>query len=218
METAEVNGRSERGDRARAQVLAHATLIASMTGLEGLSMGRVAAEAGVGKGNIQVLFGDKEALQLATLEGAVDLFEAAVVVPAMGKKSPLARLLALVEGWFDFVESRALPGGCFMNAVSNEYRTRPGRIRDQIRKHRSTIRDRLRKLIVEAKEAGELRADVDVEQLVFDLIAIEAAANIAALMGETKEFDRARSTSLDRIRVAMRSPRPKRSRRRPAKL
>jgi AcrR family transcriptional regulator len=218
METAEVNGRSERGDRARAQVLAHSTLIASMTGLEGLSMGRVAAEAGVGKGNIQVLFGDKEALQLATLEEAVDLFEAAVVVPAMGKKSPLARLLALVEGWFDFVESRALPGGCFMNAVSNEYRTRPGRIRDQIGKHRSTIRGRLRKLIVEAKEAGELRVDADVEQLVFDLIAIEAAANIAALMGETKEFDRARSTSLDRIRVAMRSPLPKRSRRRHAKL
>jgi AcrR family transcriptional regulator len=181
-------------------------------------MGRVAAEAGVGKGNIQVLFGDKEALQLATLEEAVDLFEAAVVVPAMGKKSPLARLLALVEGWFDFVESRALPGGCFMNAVSNEYRTRPGRIRDQIGKHRSTIRGRLRKLIVEAKEAGELRVDADVEQLVFDLIAIEAAANIAALMGETKEFDRARSTSLDRIRVAMRSPLPKRSRRRHAKL
>jgi AcrR family transcriptional regulator len=174
-------------------------------------MGRVAAEAGVGKGNIQVLFGDKEALQLATLEQAVALYNAAVVAPAMNKKSPRARLLALVEGWFDFVESRALPGGCFMNAVSSEYRTRPGRIRDQINKHRATIRDRLRKLIVAAKEASELRADVDVEQLVFDLIASEAAANIAALMGDRKEFDRARSTSLDRVRIGM--MRRKRSRR-----
>jgi AcrR family transcriptional regulator len=213
-----VNGRSQRGDRARAKILAQSTLIASMAGLEGLSIGRVAAEAGVGKGNIQVLFGDKEALQLATLEEAVNLYDAAVVAPAMNKKSLLAKLLALVEGWFDFVESRAMPGGCFMNAVSNEYRTRPGRIRDEIRKHRSTIRGRLRKLIVEAKEAGELRADVDVEQLVFDLLASEAAANIAALMGETKEFDRARSTSLDRIRMSMKSSHPKRIRRRPAKL
>src|SRR5215475_11993564 len=127
------------------------------------------------RGNIQVLFGDKEALQLATLEEAVNLYDAAVVVPAMNKKSPLAKLLALVDGWFKFVERRALPGGYFMNAVSNEYR----RVRDQIGKHRSTIRSRLRKLIVEAKEAGELRADVDVEQLMFDLIASEAAANVA---------------------------------------
>src|SRR5262249_20752820 len=127
-----------------------------MAGLEGLSMGRLAAEVGVGKGNIQVLFGDKEALQLATLEEAVNLYDAAVVALAMNKKSPLAKLFALVEGWFDFVESRAMPGGCFMNAVSNEYRTRPGRIRGEIRKHRSTIRGRLRMLIVEAKEAREL--------------------------------------------------------------
>ena len=118
VEVAKVNGRSERGDRARAKILAQSTLIASMAGLEGLSMGRLAAEVGVGKGNIQVLFGDKEALQLATLEEAVNLFDAAVVAPAMNKKSPLAKLLALVEGWFDFVESRAMPGGCFMNATN----------------------------------------------------------------------------------------------------
>src|SRR5215475_11585630 len=104
VEVAKVNGRSERGDRARAKILAQSTLIASMAGLEGLSMGRLAAEVGVGKGNIQVLFGDKEALQLATLEEAVNLYDAAVVVPAMNKKSPLAKLLALVDGWFKFVE------------------------------------------------------------------------------------------------------------------
>lgn len=213
-----MNGRSQRGDRARAKILSHSTLIASVAGLEGLSIGRVAAEAGVGKGNIQVLFGDKEALQLATLEEAVNLYDAAVVVPAMKKKTPVAKLLALVEGWFDFVESRALPGGCFMNAVSNEYRTRPGRIRDQIGKYRSTIRNRLRKLIVEAKEAGELRADLDVEQLAFDLIASEAAANIAALMGDARDFERAQSTSLDRVRAGMTSSHPKRTRRQSPRL
>jgi AcrR family transcriptional regulator len=197
------NGRRLRGERARAEILIRSARIASIDGLEGLSIGRVAAEAGVGKGNIQVLFGDKESLQLATLEKAVDLFQSTVIFPAMNKKTPLAKLLALIEGWFDFVEKRILPGGCFINAVSSEYRARPGRIHDRVVEHRVATRDRYRRLITEAKSAGELRADLDVEQLVFDLVASEAVANVAALMEDNDEFQRARSTSLGRIKESM---------------
>ena len=135
------NGRRLRGERARAEILTRSARIASIDGLEGLSIGRVAAEAGVGKGNIQVLFGDKESLQLATLEKAVELFQATVIFPAMNNKSPLAKLLALIKGWFDFVEKRTLPGGCFINAVSSEYRARPGRIHDRVVEHRVATRD-----------------------------------------------------------------------------
>ena len=210
------NGRRLRGERARAEILTRSARIASIDGLEGLSIGRVAAEAGVGKGNIQVLFGDKESLQLATLEKAVELFHATVIFPAMNKKTALAKLLALVEGWFDFVERRTLPGGCFVNAVSSEYRARQGRIHDRIVEHRVATRDRYRRLITDAKSTGELRADVDVEQLVFDLVANEAVANVAALMEESEEFERARSTSLGRIRESM-PPLPKRKRPRVAR-
>ena len=206
------NGRRLRGERARAEILTRSARIASIDGLEGLSIGRVAAEAGVGKGNIQVLFGDKESLQLATLEKAVELFQATVIFPAMNKKSPLAKLLALIEGWFDFVEKRTLPGGCFINAVSSEYRARPGRIHDRVVEHRVATRDRYRRLIADAKAAGELRADLDVEQLVFDLVASEAVANVAALMADNDEFERARSTSLGRIRESMPPSLPKRKR------
>jgi AcrR family transcriptional regulator len=211
---AKINGRRLRGERARAQILTRSAWIASTDGLEGLSIGRVAAEAGVGKGNIQALFGDKETLQFATLEKAVELFHATVIFPAMDKKTPLAKLLALVEGWFEFVQNRTLPGGCFVNAVSNEFRARPGRIRERIMEHRVATRDRYRKLITEAKMAGELRADLDVEQLVFDLVANEAVANVAALLEDTQEFDRARSTSLNRIRDGVTSLVPQRSRHR----
>jgi hypothetical protein len=143
---------------------------------------------------------------------AVELFHSTVIFPAMNKKIALAKLLALVEGWFDFVERRTLPGGCFVNAVSSEYRARQGRIHDRIVEHRVATRDRYRRLITDAKSAGELRADVDVEQLVFDLVANEAVANVAALMEESEEFERARSTSLGRIRESMPSPLPKRRR------
>lgn len=206
MKTAGTDGRRLRGDRARAQILAHAVTISSTDGLEGLSLGRVATEAGVGKANIQVLFGDKEAFQLATLETAVELYRTSVIVPAMAQPSPAKRLLALVDGWFAFVEQRTLPGGCFINAVSSEYRARPGRIRDRINEHRAATRERFRYLIREAMQVGELRPDVEIDQLIFELVACQAVANVAALMGDRDEFDRTRRTSLDRIRSVTPTP------------
>jgi hypothetical protein len=63
--------------------------------------------------------------------------------------------------------------------------------------------------ITDAKSAGELRKDLDVEQLVFDLVASEAVANVAALMEDNEEFGRARSTSLGRIKGSMSPTLPK---------
>jgi AcrR family transcriptional regulator len=194
-----VDGRRARGDKARAHVLAQSRLIASSEGLDGLTLGRVAAEAGIGKGNIQVLFGTREALQLATLESAVDMYREMVVEPALVQPSPLVRLLALVEGWFAFVENRSLPGGCFVNAVSSEYRARPGPIRDRINHYRAQGRTRFRSLIREAQAQGELRPDVDGSRLVFELIAYQAAANVASLMSDEEEFALARQMSRERI-------------------
>lgn len=211
-----VNGRRLRGERARAEVLAHSAWIASKDGLEGLSIGRVAAEAGVSKANVQVLFGSREVLQFATLEKAVELYHSTVIFPAMNEKTPLTKLLALIEGWFNFVEKRTLPGGCFINSVSSEFRARPGRIRDRIIEHRVATRDRYRRLILEAKAAGELTHDLDADQLVFDLVANEAVANMAALLDDDEEFHRARATSLGRIRTNM-SPSSTQERRKTAR-
>lgn len=197
------DGRKRRGERARAAVLEQAVGIASIEGLEGLTFGRVATAAGIAKGNLQVLFGQKEAMQLATLDRAVDLYRTVVVKPALAQGSPLARLTALVDGWFAFVENRVLPGGCFLNAISSEYRTKPGVIRDRINICRAENRSQFRTLIQDARMAGELREDIDGEQLIFDLIACQAAANVAALMGDDAEFALARKTSQARIQAVL---------------
>lgn len=194
--------RKERGDRARANILHHAIQIASVEGLEGLTFGRVAADAGVAKGNIQVLFGDREALQLATIESGVALYAETVVGPAMAEPTAVERLIALVEGWYTFVEQRTLPGGCLVHALSSEYRTRPGEIRDRVEHHRIGARQRIIDLLNEAVRAGELQAGTDVEQLAFELMSHQASANVAALMGETSQFELARRASGQRIAVA----------------
>lgn len=191
--------RRERGDRARSNILHHAIQIASIEGLEGLTFGRVAADAGVAKGNIQVLFGDREALQLATIENGVALYVETVVGPALAQTTPVERLIALIEGWYMFVERRTLPGGCLVHALSSEYRTRPGDIRDRVEHHRTEARQRIVDLSNEAMAAGELQADTDAEQLAFELTSYQASANVAALMGENGQFELARRASRQRL-------------------
>lgn len=193
------DGRKTRGAKSRAAVLEHAAAIASVEGLQGLTIGRLAAEAGIAKSNIQVLFGDKQALQLAVIEWVCGIHNAAIVDPASRETSPLARLKAMIEGWFDFVANRRLPGGCFMNAVSSEFRARPGVIRDRVAARRMEKRERYVALLVESKVAGEIRADVDADQVAFELLAFQALANIALTIGDDKEFVRARRTSRKRL-------------------
>lgn len=197
------DGRRQRGERARAQVLEHATAIASTDGLEGLTIGRLATDAGVGKGNIQVLFGDKETLQLSTLDAGVVHYREKVVKPALALESPLARLRALTDGWFDYVASGASPGGCFVCAASYEYRARPGAIQDRVRGHSESVRARFRETIAAAQAAGELRADVDVDQLVFEIESFRSNANVAFLMGDMAVFERARRSTQARIDAAL---------------
>lgn len=197
----QVDGRKAKGDRSRADILKHATRIASRDGLEHLTLGRVATDAGLAKGNIQVLFGDKETLQLATVESGIAIYLREVVEPALAQGTALKRIKALIDGWYTFVEERRLPGGCLVHALSNEYRTRPGAIRDCVEQHRTDAMHRLITLIGEAKAAGDLRSDTNAKQLAFELTAHQAAANVAALMGDEQQFELAKRTSRDRLRA-----------------
>ena len=199
----ETDGRRLRGDKARTSILAQSIRLASTEGLEGVTIGRLATAAGVGKANITVLFGNKEELQLATLERAAEAYESAVVSPSQCHSTPLEKLKALVEGWFHFIENKTLPGGCFMSAIASEYRARPGRIQDWINEYRAGTRSLFRRLIVEAKDAGELLATVDEDQMAFELFAAQGFANAAELLGNHNEFERSRDGSLRAINSAM---------------
>jgi hypothetical protein len=73
-----------------------------------------------------------------------------------------------------------------------EYSGRPGRVRDAIADSKAEWAALLERTIERARDAGELRPDVDVKQLAFELDAFVAAANAATLLGgDEAAFDRA---------------------------
>ena len=121
------------GRRSRARVAGQAAKLATIEGLAGLSIGRLAEAAGLPKSSVHALFGSKEKLQLATISAARDSFIAEVVAPALGSAEPgRERLLGLFEGYLSYVERRVFPGGCFFVAASAEVGAQAGRVHDEV--------------------------------------------------------------------------------------
>src|SRR3954454_4241201 len=114
------DGRRARGDRTRHAVAVQAAAIASVDGLGGMTLSRLADALGVGKSSIQSAYRTKEELQLAAVSAATDIFLDAVVLPARDRPHGRKRLEAYVDSWLDYVERRVFPGGCFMVATMSE--------------------------------------------------------------------------------------------------
>src|ERR1700690_3683554 len=86
------DGRLARGARSRRAVLERSVQMASRDGLEGLTIGALAADLELHKSNVFALFGSKAELQLATLAAARATLIELVVLPALESPEGLARL------------------------------------------------------------------------------------------------------------------------------
>lgn len=180
-----------RGVQSRRVILRHAVDAASVAGLNGLSLGRLAADLGLSKSGIQTLFGSKENLQIAAAEFAKDVFLDAVVQPALTAPRGSARLRALIERWIEYAAAPTFPGGCFWAANLPDFDSRPGPVRDTLVRHQQNWRGLLAAELRHAADTGEI-ADLDAELAAFQIDAVLVAANTALRLGDDQVVDRVR--------------------------
>jgi len=121
-----------KGAATRAAILDRAVDLASIEGLEGLTIGRLAAELEMSKSGLFSHFGSKQELQLATVEAAAQRFRRTVIEPAAGAPDGAPRMRAMAEAYLAHLEDSGYSGGCFWGAASAEYDDRPGPVRDAI--------------------------------------------------------------------------------------
>lgn len=175
-----VDGRRRRGLRTREAILDCAVTVASVEGLDGLTLGRLAAELGVSKSGLFAHFESKQELQVATVTHARELFVRHVVGPANVAEDGLPRLRALLDGWLDHLGGCHGIAGCFFGTVETEYDSKQaGPVRDAIVAAFDAWHDRLRGLIATAQQLGQVDRDVDPDQLAFELDALGKRANVA---------------------------------------
>ena len=201
----QANGSATKGERTRAAVLDEAARLATVDGLEGLSIGQLARSTGMSKSGLYAHFGSKLDLQLATIESARQTFVDEVLIPALRAPKGVERLLALCEAFLSHVERRIFPGGCFFAAAAVDVGTRPGPVHDAILAQRLDWLAILERLALEAAELGQLDSTMDLPQLAFELQALLVAANTSfILQGDPAIFDRALTAIHERLRVGER--------------
>jgi AcrR family transcriptional regulator len=185
--------RRSDGERTHAAILAAATKLASVEGLEGLTIGRLAEELDVSKSGVYAHFGSKHQLQLETIDAASEIFEREVIAPAHQAREGIERLEALCEAHLSYVERLVFPGGCFFASLVAEMDARSGSIHDLVRAGAQQWTEMITGMAAEAQRRGEIAADVNLEQLGFELDAcLELANYYFVLFRDPKVIERAR--------------------------
>jgi AcrR family transcriptional regulator len=165
------------GERTRAAILRAAASLATTDGLEGLSIGHLAAATGISKSGLYAHFGSKQDLQLATVEEAQRILDAEVIQPALAARPGLAQLATACEAYLSYVQRRVFPGGCFFAATALEMGTRPGPVKDRVAAISSGFTALLRSFAATALEQHQLAVGEDPGRLAFELHAILLGAD-----------------------------------------
>ena len=191
--------RRPRGLRTREAILRKAVALASLEGLEGLTLGKLSTALRISKSGLFAHFGSKEELQCSAVEAAKDIFIEEVIAPAADRRG-LRRLRALCEHWFRYAETRVFPGGCFFAAASLEFDDRPGKVRDRIVDLMKQWLLLLEETVREARTSGQVKRAVNPRQLAFEIHALAMGANWRSrLFKDPAAFSTARRAVFERI-------------------
>jgi AcrR family transcriptional regulator len=161
----------------RAQTLEAAVKVASVVGLEGLTIGRLAEELQMSKSGLVGRFGSKEQLQLAALELAAEVFRDVVYSPAAAEPAGLRRLNAICDAWIAYLADPPFPGGCFLTTAMVEFDNRPGPVNEAVKRVMNRWIGVLEREASIAIGNGELSQEIDPEDIAFAINALAVGAN-----------------------------------------
>jgi AcrR family transcriptional regulator len=183
-----------KGEETRDRILERAFRLAGRDGLEGLSIGRLAAELGLSKSGIFAHFGSKEDLQIEVLRAAAAHFEEKVMRPAFRAARGEPRIKQMFENWMRWLSDPGLPGGCVFMAASIELDDRPGRPREFLVGMQTQLVQAMARSARLAVEVGHFRAGVDADQFAFELYSLlMGCSHWKRLLGDSRAEARARS-------------------------
>jgi AcrR family transcriptional regulator len=188
-----VRKRRSDGERSRNAILREAAQLATVEGLNGLSIARLADAVGMSKSGLFAHFGSKQELQLATIEVASAIFSEQVLEPALVAPTGFERLRLLADGYLRYIEAANFPGGCFFASIAAEMDTHPGPVRDIAVGFMADWLALLEQTIGEAQTEGDIDPEVEPAQLAFEIEAHLLLSNaLFAISAEPTPIERAR--------------------------
>jgi AcrR family transcriptional regulator len=183
-----------KGEQTRREIVDRAFALAGEVGLEGLSLGNLAADLKLSKSGLFAHFRSKEALQLAVVHRAIERFVGEVVLPALARPRGEPRVRALMDRYVAWIRGPERQGSCFFMALTQEYDDRPGPVRDLLVESQRDWRRTLAKAARLAVEQEHFRADLDAEQFAYEVVGIcMAFQQTYKLLGDANAEQQARA-------------------------
>jgi AcrR family transcriptional regulator len=161
-----------KGAATKDRIIESALRTASVEGLEGISLGRLAADVGMSKSGLFAHFASKEELQLDVLEAASARFVDVVVRPAMQEPRGEPRVRSMFEHWLVWERHESLPGGCVFMHAAAELDDRPGPARDSLVQWQRQWLQMLARAVRIAVDAGDFKPETDADQFAFQMLGL----------------------------------------------
>ena len=184
------DGRRLRGDATRQMAAKRAAEIATVNGLDSISVGQLASDTGLSKSGILTVFGSRENIQIAAVAEARKTFRGAIFVPVWDAEEGAIRLRAVLHAWRDYLASEVFPGGCFLAATAVEYGHRDGPVAESVRRFKQEWLDVIESELATAGHPDPVRG-------AFEIDAFVTAANTRhQLFGDVAALDRGLALAL----------------------
>lgn len=161
-----MDAKTSKSELTRTAIIGAALDLAAEQGLEAITLQAVADRVGLSKSGVFSRVGSREALQSAVIEEYDRRFLADVFVPAMQVSKGLPRLNAMVRRWIERARIVEANTGCIYVAGAFELDDRDGALREQLLKGVLGWRAALRRVVMQAIDAGDLLEDTDPDDLV----------------------------------------------------
>jgi AcrR family transcriptional regulator len=169
----------QKGQQTKMAIVEAALNLATQIGLEGLSIGALAEATHMSKSGVFAHFGSREELQISVIHQYFAQFEQDVFYAALSQPRGLPRVQALFANWMKLV-AEDIQAGCIFISGAVEFDDRPGPVRDALAMSVQTWLAAMNRSIVMARTCGHLRADVDEEQMAFEIHGLILALHYEA--------------------------------------
>ena len=186
-----------KGQETKEMILEIGLEMASRLGLEAVSIGELAKAARMSKSGLFAHFQSKENLQIEILKFAGDSFAQGVVIPALRVEAGIARIQSLVDNWIAWTAQ--LSGGCIFIQASNDFKDRPGKVRDFLLQQQEAWIDSLRRIARSAIRVGHFRPEIDSDQFAFELYSLLLGFHLYYKLLHNEDIRERQRESLDAL-------------------
>ncbi|WP_026733980.1 TetR/AcrR family transcriptional regulator [Fischerella sp. PCC 9605] len=180
-----------KGEETKARIIQQAAELFNQQGYAGSSISDIMRVTGLQKGGIYNHFNSKDELALQAFDYAIACIRQLYRTALRNKRHAIERLQAIIDVFHKYIDNPPIKGGCpLLNTAVESDDAHPA-LRERTQQAMNSWRDMLCRIIQKGIEKGEIRPDVDADEVATIIIsALEGAVMMSRLYRDFIHMER----------------------------